>query len=338
MNIFDLIIIGSGPAGLTASIYASRYKLSNLVIGKVLGGELSLAHKVENYPGFVSISGVELAEKWKKQAESLGGEVLLKEVGRIEKISNVKFQMSNFKVYLSNNEIYQSQALIVATGSERRRLNIPGEKEYLGRGVSYCTTCDAAFFKDKTVAVIGGADSAVSGAIHLAEYTQKVYLIYRRDKLRAEPVWVSDWKKIEASGKGETVYNTNIIKILSNLEIEKLRKGKQISNLDRVGGVELDREYKGSNILRVDGVFVEIGGVPGTSLVQPLGVKLDETGHVIVDDQMKTNIPGLFCAGDMVSKSAEFKQAIWAMAQGARAASSAYQYLRSQAAPPQRGV
>lgn len=353
-SIYDLIITGIGPAGLTASIYASRYKLSNLVIGKTLGGELGLAHKVENYPGFLSISGLDLADKWKKQVENLGAKVLIKEVGKIEK------QNGGFLVEINEEEKYQSKAVIVATGSERRRLNIPGEKEYMGRGVSYCHTCDAPFFREKTVALIGGADSAVSGAIHTAEFAKKVYIIYRKDKLRAEPIWIEEWKKLEASGKGEAIYNTNITQILGGKEFAKLKaqnaKLKAMpakpSMLDKIGttknlkleeknqvvGVLLNNPYKREKFLAVDGVFIEIGSVPGTALVQSLGVKLDETGHVVVNDQMETNIPGFFCAGDMVSKSATFKQAILAMAQGAMAAASVYKYLKKETAPAIRGV
>lgn len=318
-QLFDLIIVGVGPAALTASIYASRYKLSNLVIGKQLGGEISLAHKVENYPGFISISGLELADKWKEHVESLGAKVLFKEVGKIEKKEGV-----GFGIEISEQEKYQAKTVIVATGSERKRLNISGEKEYLGRGISYCHTCDAPFFKDKTVAIIGGADSAVSGAVHTAEYASKVYVIYRKDKLRAEPVWVEEWLKIEKAAKGEAIYNTNITEIL----------GDQT----KVTGVKLDKPYKGKDVLSVDGVFIEIGSVPGTTLVQALGVKLDETGHVIVNETMETNVPGLFCAGDMVNKSTKFKQAALAIAQGAIAAASVFKYLKKESAPPIRGV
>lgn len=325
-QIYDLIIIGAGPAGLAASIYASRYKLANLVIGKVLGGELSLAHKIENYPGFKTISGLELAEKWKEQAENLGAKVVLKEAGKIEiEVGSKDFSV---KVYINENEIYEAKTLIVATGSERRKLNIPGENEYLGKGVSYCHTCDAPFFREKTVVIVGGSDSAVSGAVHTAEYAKKVYIIYRKDQLRAEPMWVEEWKKLEKLGKGETIYNTNIIQIL----------GINLKSADIVGGVRLDRQYKGSDILKADGVFIEIGGVPGTALIQPLGVKLDETGHVVVNEEMETNIPGLFCAGDMTIKSAKFKQATLAIAQGALAAASAYKFIKKETAPPQRGV
>lgn len=315
---YDLIIIGAGPAGLAASIYASRYRLSNLVIGKTLGGELSLAPKVCNYPGFVAIAGTELAKKWQEQVEELGARVIFKEVGRIEKTAE------SFLVEVSQEERYQARALIVATGSERRRLNISGEKEYLGQGVSYCFTCDAPFFRGKTVALIGGADSAVSGAVHTAEYAQKVYIIYRKDKLRAEPIWIEEWEKIVQVGKGEAIYNTNITEILGD--------GTKVT------GVKLDNPYQSRDTLATDGVFIEIGSVPGTTLVQPLGVTIDETGHVVVSEEMETNIPGLFCAGDMVNKSAKFKQATWAIAQGAMAAASVYKFLKKESAPQIRGV
>jgi len=351
--IYDVIIIGAGPAGLTASIYASRYKLSNLVIGKQLGGELSLAHKICNIPGFIDISGLELAEKWKKQVESLGAKVLLKEVEKIEVVldslrltdqkENLAFSATNcdpvplsgtlsnllpqrqlFRIYVSDNEIYQAKSLIVGTGSERRRLNVPGEKEYLGRGVSYCTTCDATFFRNKTAVVIGGSDAAVTSAIHLADYCQKVYIIYRGESLRAEQVWLEEWKKIETSGKGEIIYATNVIEI----------KGDG----NKVTAVKLDKPHRDQEMLAADGIFVSIGGVPGTTLVQQLGIKLDESGHVVVNDEMETNLPGLFCAGDMTDKSKILKQAITAMAQGAIAASSIYKYLKNQSAPQIKGI
>lgn len=343
MNIFDLLIIGAGPAGITASIYASRYKLKNLIIGKVLGGELSLAAKICNYPGFKSISGQELAAKWQEQVKELGAEILIKEVKKIRKLEN-----NLFSVQIDENEFYQAKALIVATGSERRRLDIPGEKEYLGKGVSYCYTCDGPFFKNKTVALIGGSDSAVSGAVHMANYVNKVYVIYRGHELKAEPFWLEEWEKIVKTGKGETIYQTNIKQILGGLELQKLKiKNKKLKqkienlklkNRKSVVGVILDKPYQESDLLLLDGVFVEIGGIPGTSLLQPLKVALDESGHVKVSEAMATNVKGLFCAGDMVDKSAKFKQAILAMAQGALAASAAFRYLKKETAPSIRGI
>jgi len=320
-NIYDVVIIGVGPAALTASIYASRYKLKNLVIGKNVGGELSYAHKVENYPGFISASGLELATKWKEQAEVLGAKILLKEVGKIEQIKEGK---AKFKIEVDGQESYLAKTVIVATGSERRRLNISGEQEYVGKGISYCTTCDAPFFKEKTVALIGGSDSAVSGAVHTAEFASKVYVIYRGEKLRAEPIWIEEWEKICKQGKGEVIYNTNIVEVLGD--------GNKVS------GVKLDKPHKNKNDLSLNGVFIEIGGVPGTALVQSLGVNLDETGHVVVSRQMETNVSALFCAGDMVDRSKMMQQAIIAMAQGAKAAASAYKYIKKESAPQIKGI
>lgn len=356
-NLYDLIIIGAGPAGLAASIYASRYKLKNIVIGKVLGGELSLAHKVCNFPGFEEISGLDLANRWREQAEKLGATVLLKEVQKIELVasvakrnflgtvnssdimprssgttsdSNRQLPSENllgsrlFKIYLDDNEFYLAKAVIAATGSERRRLNIPGEKEYLGRGVSYCHICDGPFFKGKTIAVIGGSDAAVTGAVHLAAYASKVYLIYRGKELRAEPLWIEEWQGLEKHGKGQTIWNTNPTGITGD--------GTKVS------GIKLDQPYQGKPVLPLEGVFVEIGSVPGTALVQVAGVKLDAFGHVVTDDTMATNIPGLFAAGDTIDKSAQFKQATWAIGQGTRAAASVFQYIKKESAPPIRGI
>ena len=315
---FDLIIIGLGPAGLTAAIYASRYALKTLLIGEVLAGELVNAVRIENIPGFVSISGMEWGQRTKKQVEKLGAKLIAGRVSRIEKENKI------FKVIVEGGEVYQAKTLVVATGSERRRLDISGEKEYLGRGVSYCTTCDAAFFKNKTVALIGGSDAAVSGAIHTAQFAKKVYIIYRRDRLRAEPAWIEEWRKIEKRGQGETIYNTNIVQILGNK--------------NKVTGVKLDRPYRDRELLSLDGLFIEIGGVPGTVLLKPLGIELNEKGYVKVNDRMETNLNGLLCAGDITDRAVVLPQAITAMAQGALAASSAYQYLKKEKAPRILGV
>jgi len=323
---FDLIIIGIGPAGLMASIYASRYKLNNLLIGEVLAGELSKGAKIENLPGFISTSGLEWGEKMKEQVEKLGAKVIYDRVGRIEKlkIKNEKLKITAFLVKTEAGKEYKAKTLIVATGSERRKLNIPGEKDYLGKGVSYCTTCDIPFFRNKMVTMIGGSDSAVSGAVHAAEFTKKVYIIYRRDQLRAEPVWIEEWREIEKKGKGETVYGTNITEILGDG--------------NKVTGVKLDKTYNGKDKLDLDGVFIEVGGVPGTSLLKPLGINLTETGYVQVNDAMETNLPGLYAAGDITDKSIVLVQAITAMAQGAIGAASAYKYLKGEKAPQILGV
>lgn len=309
-NLHDVIILGSGPAGLTAAIYASRYKLSHLVIGQIVGGTIILASKVENFPGFNFISGLELGEKMLEQVKYLGAEVVLKTVERIEK------KDGGFKVVTKDNTQYQAKTLIVATGTERRKLNIPGENEYLGKGVSYCTACDASFFRDKIVALIGGSDAAVSGAVHTAQFAQKVYIIYRGEALRAEPIWLEETQQ---NPKIEPIFKTTLKEI----------KGDGI----KVNGVILDNPYKGSDFLALDGVFIEIGGVPGTALLIPLGVEVDKGGYVKVNEWMETNIPGLFAAGDLTTASYVLQQAITACAQGATGAASAFKFLKGQKAP-----
>lgn len=313
---YDTIIIGSGPAGLTASIYASRYKLSNLVIGKMPGGTITYAHKVENFPGFVSISGAELGQKMIEQAKKLGGEIIFENVDKLEKDGE------NFKITIGTGKEFLAKTLIVASGTERRKLGIPGEKEYLSRGVSYCANCDAPFFKEKTVVLVGGANAACSGAVHLAEYADKVYLIYRKSELRAEPVWIEE---VNNNPKIEIIYETNITKILGAKEIGGVGEIREV-----VGGVELDKLYNGENVLKVDGVFVEIGGVPASDFLQSLGVLTDEAGYVKVDEEMTTNIAGVFAAGDVTTKNLNLQQTITACAQGAIASYSAFKYLRGK--------
>jgi len=313
---YDIIIIGTGPAGLTAAIYASRYRLKNLTIGQILGGTITLANKVENYPGFKTIAGSDWAQKTKDQINYLGGEIAQDKVAKIQVLSS---SPPLFEIYTQNKK-FQTKTIIIATGTQRRKLKIPGENKYQGKGVSYCTTCDAPFFRDKTVALVGGADSAVSGAVHTAEFAKKVYIIYRKDKLRAEPIWVEQAAK---NPKITPIYNTNITEIIGN---------------DKVRGVVLDTPYQNKNALPLDGVFIEIGAVPGTSLAQSLDVKLDNQGYIAVNPQMATNIQAVFSAGDINATNVDLKQMIIACAEGAIAAASAYKYLKGKTAPQIIGV
>lgn len=305
--LYDTVIIGSGMAGLTASIYASRYRLTNTIIGKLPGGTISLAHKVENFPGFPGITGMELAQKVILHAQSLGAKILSENVLEVQKIKE------GFEVMTESGKKLQGKTIIATAGTERRKLGVPGEKEYLGKGVSYCTNCDAPFFRNKTVVIIGGSDAAVSGAIHLSSIAQKTYIIYRKEQLRAEPVWV---EQVVANPKIEIVYNTNVTEVLGD-------GGK-------VTGVRLDNPYKGNEIILTDGVFVEIGGAPVSAFLAPVGVELDENGYVKVNEKMETSVPGIFAAGDFTTQGLILQQAITAAAQGAIAASYAFRYIKSQ--------
>lgn len=315
---YDTIIIGSGPAGLTASIYASRYKLANLVIGKMPGGTIAYAHKVENYPGIPDVAGAELGQKMMNQAKALGGEILGENVVEV-----IKNSVGLFTIKAESGKEFEAKTLIIATGTERRKLNIPGEKEYLGKGVSYCTNCDAPFFKGKTVVLVGGANAACSGAVHLAEYASKVYLVYRKSELRAEPVWVEE---VKSNPKIEIIYNTNLTKILGK-EGEGGREG--VEGMGKVTKVEIDNPYKDEKVLKTDGVFVEIGGMPAVDFIKPLGVAMDENSYIKVTDEMATNIDGIFAAGDVTDKSLVLQQTITACAQGAIASYSVFKYLKS---------
>lgn len=300
---YDLIIIGAGPAGLTASVYASRYRLKHIVIGKAIGGYLPEIKNIENYPGFKSISGVELTERLIKQVKNLDAEIREEEVIKAKKIKNW------FEVLTNEKRKYRGKTILFASGTKRRKLNVPGEREFLGKGVSYCATCDAPFFKNKTVAVIGGSNSAAVSALHLSGFAKKIYVIYRRDKLRAEPYLV---EKILKHPKIEIIYNTNVVEI----------KGKEY-----VDGVVLDRSHKKNRILSVDGVFIEIGFVPGTSIAKNLGVELNETGHIKINQDCSTNISGVYAAGDITNGSDNFRQIITAAAEGAIAARSVYFHI-----------
>ena len=291
-----MIIVGSGPAGLTAAIYAGRYLLDTLVIGELNGGTISEASEVCNFPSYKNITGLELTKKLVEHVEHLGVEIKQEIVEKIEKGENF--------VIKTNNSIYRARAIILATGSKKRKLNVNGEKEFLGRGVSYCATCDATFFKDKKVAVVGGSDAALTAAILLSEYAEKTYIVYIKDKFfRAEPTWI---KQVENNKKIESVFNSNIIEIKGSNKVEEiiLDTGKKLS---------------------VDGVFVEIGLIPNIELAEQLKLDL-ENGHIVTDKFQRTSLPGVFAAGDVTNNP--LKQAITASAEGAIAANTAYEKIK----------
>lgn len=289
---YDVIVIGGGPAGLSAGIYSARYMLKTLILCKDCGGAITAAHLVENYPGFEGISGMELIDKFTKQAKKLGVEI------KNEEAIGIKKEEGGFLV----NNKYKAKKIILALGTFRRKLNIPGEGAFIGKGVSYCATCDAPFFRDKIVGVVGGSNSAVRAAQLLSEYAKKVHIIYRRDKLRAEPFIC---KSIEKNPKIEIIYNTNV---------------KEIKGEKFVNSVMFDS----GEIFMLDGLFVEVGSVPVVALPKELGVKLDDKEYIIVDDTMRTNVNGVYAAGDVTTGSNQWRQVVTACAEGGIASSSAY--------------
>ncbi len=299
----DLIIIGGGCGGLTAAIYAARYNLKVLVVSKEVGGTLNEAHKVCNYPGYREISGFELMTKFKEQAESLGVEFMFEEVQKAEKKGDA------FSVFTKDKE-FEARAVILAMGLQRRHMNIPGEEKYIGKGVSYCYTCDAAFFRDRTVGVVGGSDSAALAALLLEQYAKKVFIIYRRAEIRAEPI---NKKAVEESDKIEIIPETNVVEL----------KGD-----DKLTAAVLDKPYNGITEFPLDGLFIEIGSVPSTLIAEQLGVKLDNNNFILVDREKRTNVEGVYAAGD--GTDTPMRQAVTAASDGAIAAFSAYQHLKKK--------
>jgi len=303
-EIYDLIIIGAGPAGLTASIYASRYRMKHLVFAKEPGGQMNEIHKIENWPGEISISGFDLARKMTEQAKNLGAEIKPESIARIEKKDD-KFLVS------SSSGKYFAKNIIFTIGTEYKTLNIPGEKEFKGKGISYCATCDAAFFKDKVVSVVGGGNSAAMAALLLSEYASKVFLIYRGEKLKCDPSYL---EKIESSEKITVIYETNVKEIKGSGVVEK---------------IVLDKEYENKEEIELQGVFIEVGSEPGVELVQALGVETNEKNFIKVSGDQSTNIPGVYAAGDVTTGSNGMRQIITSAAEGAVAAGSVYKSIQT---------
>ena len=312
---YDVIIIGLGPAGLSSAIYAARYYLKTLAVGGVVGGAMGTAHRIENYPGVPAGSGLDLALKMQSQAKEFGAEIVTGEVMDVKKNEDGTFLVSTGK---EGEEPYRAKAVIIAAGTQRRNLGVPGERELLGRGVSYCSTCDGAFFKGKKVAVVGGGGAATMSAIHLTEYADKIYLIYRGEALRGEPIWNERVTKHE---KITVLYNANVTEIGGEKNVESITLDREITSSDGVA------ESEGTNKLKVDGIFIEIGATPAAQMAVSLGLDFTPAGFVKVAEGGATNIPGVFAAGDITANSGNFWQVVTAAAEGAIAAKSAYEYL-----------
>ncbi len=302
----DVLIVGAGPAGLAAAIYAGRSQLETLVLDQMLpGGQLLITEEIENYPGFFEgITGFELSEKFRQHAEKFGAKI---ESGK--PVESVDLDGDVFVVKAGGEE-FKGKTLIWAAGSVPRKLNVPGEAEFVGKGVSYCAVCDGAFFKDRVVAVVGGGDSALEEALYLTKFASKVYLIHRRDKFRAVKI-IQD--RVKRNEKIEPVLNKVVLSINGKDFVESL------TLKDTVTGEETQ--------LPVDGVFIFIGNEPNVAPVAHL-VDTTEQGFIITDDEMRTKTPGLFAAGDVRHKP--LKQVVTAAADGAVAAMSATKYLEEK--------
>ena len=298
---YDVIIVGAGAAGLTAAIYTCRKKLKTAIISIDVGGQTNLTSHIENYPGTGPMHGIKLMQKFQDEAIGFGAELIMGKVNKVDKIAN------SFRISLANGEEYECKALILAYGKVPKSLGIEGEEKFMGRGVSTCVTCDAPLFKDRDVAMIGGGNSAVEGALESATIARKVYLIHRRDAFRADEITI---EKLKNSHNMELVLNSIPLKVIGD---------------NNVGGIEVENIVtKERREIRVDGVFIEIGYVIDTSFVQHL-VKVNERKEIIVDERCNTSYPGIFAAGDVTP--VPFKQTVIAAGEGSKAALECYRWL-----------
>jgi thioredoxin reductase (NADPH) len=301
MDMYDCVIIGGGVAGLGAALYGGRFQMKIAVVAEKLGGTIILTKDIANYPGFKQISGMDLADKIKEHVKVYDIEIIEKKVINIEKCKE-----GCFKVFTKDKHLH-TKTIIFATGTEWRKLNVPGEKEFTGNGVHYCALCDGALYKDKIIGVIGGSDSAAKEALLLTEYAKKVYIIYRKEKIRAEPI---NLKRVMENKKIEIINNTNVTEI----------KGDKF-----VKSVIFDKPYNAKNEFKLDALFIEIGHLPLSDLAKQIGINLNEKNEIMIDREAKTNIKGVFAAGDVADN--KFKQAITGVAEGVIAAYSAYNYV-----------
>lgn len=307
-GMYDLIIIGGGPAGLTAGMYAMRAALKTVLIEQgVPGGQVAVTEQVENYPGFIEIGGFELCEKFLEHAKWYGLEILGKEAVAAEP------GIECHSVRLADGTLLKSHAVILATGGTSRKLEIPGENENFGKGVSYCATCDGFFFRDKTVAVVGGGDTALEDALYLSKIARKVYIIHRRDAFRGSKILQ------------ERVFSEPGIEIIFNSVVTEIRAG--LGGVERIG--LKDTQTGDNRDLEVEGVFIFVGFLPNNVLV-PSGIKMNTTGYVVTDEKCETDIPGIFAVGDLREKYAN--QIVLAAADGCTAALASAHYIETRKA------
>ncbi|HHW54957.1 MAG TPA: thioredoxin-disulfide reductase [Firmicutes bacterium] len=304
MNVYDVVIVGGGPAGLTAGIYVARSKLKAILLEKGLpGGQIATTEHIENYPGYTAGAGYELTAIMEEQAKGFGLEIAMAE-GTGVQLGGPE------KIITTNQGEYRARTVILAPGSSPRKLDVPGEKEFIGRGVSYCATCDGPFYEGLTVMVVGGGNAAVEEANYLTRFAQKVYIVHRRDALRATKVVQ---ERAFANEKIEILWDSVVAEIRGNETLEQV----------------LIKNVKTGQItpVTVDGLFVYIGFIPNTAFLKGQ-VEMDEAGYIITNDRMETSVPGVFAAGDCRQKL--LRQVVTAAGDGAIAAFAAEKYLEEQ--------
>lgn len=299
-GMYDIAIIGAGVTGFAAAMYAGRMKLKTCLIGYPPGGVIATTDWIENYPGFISLSGKELADKIMAHAKEYDVELIF------DNVTDVKHQNGCFQVETAFSE-FSARTVLFATGAQYRKLNVPGATTYEGKGVQFCGLCDGPMFQNKTLAVVGGGDSAAKEALILSQWADRIYIVVRGNRLKAEPI---NLDRVEKSDKITIIPSTNITRIEGDTQIKK---------------VVLDSVYQGRNELAVQGVFIAIGNVPLSDLAKKLGVKLNKNGEIMINRHGETNLQGVYAAGDVTDS--DFKQAITAVAEGVNAIYHAYKYL-----------
>ena len=303
-ELWDVIVVGTGMAGLSAGMYCGRFNLKTLVIGELPGGVITTTHLVENYPGIPSITGIDMGTVFLEHAQKFGAKLEFGKVDEIVKVPGEGAKKGVFKVKKVDQEFF-GKTVIYATGNEHKHLGVPGEKEFNAKGVSYCALCDSAFFKQKTVCVVGGGDSSAIEALILAAQCKKVYMLVRKDVLRAEPI---NYKKLMDA---------------KNVEVRFMTQVKEIKGADKVSSIVLSTGEE----LPMDGVFVAIGWTPLSGIAEKVGVELDARKQIKINRRSETNVPGFFAAGDVCDS--EFKQAITGAAEAVVASYFAYQYIQN---------
>ncbi len=299
-KIYDLAIIGTGFAGYTAGIYASRYKMNNIIFGDIFGGQTAEAHIIGNYPGFEEITGGELMNRIRQQTKKLGTEEIM------ERINGVEWSKedNSFTIMSSSEKSYKAKYVLLTIGMKKRKLNAPGEAKLLGHGISYCATCDGFFFKNRKVVIIGGGDAATTAALFMSNIASHVTLVVRGPKLKGETIWIDQVLSL----KNITVFfNTLVTEFIGESKLEKVQTSGEVSEVI------------------ADGAFVEIGSEPNKEFIQKLGLEMNESGHIIVNQRQATNIPKLFAAGDITTNSNNFDQLVTAGGEAAVAVNSIFE-------------